>query len=237
MKRLKKAFNAKTRGIVLNTPLNPSGKVFANKELKLIADLCNEHDTLCFSDEIYEYILYDGAKHISIGSLPSMRDRTVTISGFSKTYSITGWRVGYAVSSTEITGAIKVHDFLTVSAPHPLQIACASALSLPDSYYEKLRSDYLKKRNYLLSSLESLGFRCTRPKGAYYIWSDFSEVDRRRDDIEFAKFLVEKVGVALVPGSSFFNQNGKGRKKVRFTFSKKTETLEKACENLNVLKS
>ena len=234
--KLKKAFNSKTRGIVLNTPLNPAGKVFEKKELKLIADLCNEYDTYCYSDEIYEYILYDDAKHVSIGSLPSMRERTVTISGFSKTYSVTGWRVGYAIASKEITKAIKkVHDFLTVGAPHPLQIACVAALSLPDSYYENLKSDYARKRDTLLGALESLGFCCVKPRGAYYIWSDFSQVDNRRDDVEFAKFLVEKIGVALVPGSSFFYGSGKGRKRVRFTFSKKMETLEKACRNINAL--
>ena len=234
--KLKKAFGPKTRGIVLNTPLNPVGKVFEKKELKLIADLCVEHDALCYSDEIYEYILYDGAKHLSIGSMPSMRDRTVTISGFSKTYSVTGWRVGYTIASREITSAIKkVHDFLTVGAPHPLQIACAKALAFPESYYENLRNEYARKREMLLDSLEALGFRCVKPSGAYYIWSDFSKVDKSRNDSEFATFLVEKIGVALVPGSSFYYRSTKGKKKVRFTFSKKMETLKKACHNLKAL--
>jgi L-glutamine---4-(methylsulfanyl)-2-oxobutanoate aminotransferase len=231
--KLKRVFSSKTRGIVLNTPLNPTGKVFEKKELRLIADLCNDYDAVCFSDEIYEYILYDGAEHMSIGSLPSMRDRTVTISGFSKTYSVTGWRVGYAIASAELMSAIKkVHDFVTVGAPHPLQIACAAALSLPDSYYDELRKEYNAKRNMLLQWLETIGFNCVRPRGAYYIWSDFEELDSKRDDVQFSRFLVEKVGVAVVPGSSFFYRSKKRNKKVRFTFSKRQKTLESACKKL-----
>lgn len=233
---LKRIFNSKTRGIVLNTPLNPTGKVFEKHELKLIADLCNDYDAVCFSDEIYEYILYDGAKHVSIGSFPSMRDRTVTISGFSKTYSVTGWRVGYSLASDTMTNAIKkVHDFVTVGAPHPLQIACARALSLPQSYYQKLRDDYDKKRLHLLSSLEEIGLRCIKPRGAYYIWSDFSEIDRKASDAEFALRLVKEIGVAAVPGSSFFYKSKKGKKKIRFTFSKKMKTINEACERLALL--
>ncbi|MHB8567154.1 MAG: pyridoxal phosphate-dependent aminotransferase [Nitrososphaerales archaeon] len=234
--KLKAQFNAKTKGIVLNTPMNPVGKVFDDKDLNLISDLCNDYDVTCFTDEIYEYILYDGAKHRSIAHLDSMKDRTVTITGFSKTYSITGWRVGYTIASDALTDGIKkVHDFLTVGAPHPLQIACVSALSLPDSYYEQLRRDYTKKRDMLFSSLESLGFHCLKPSGAYYIWSDFSELDQKSDDVDFARNLVKNVGVAAVPGSSFYNRSKLGNKKIRFTFSKKIETLESACERLEVL--
>lgn len=231
--KLKEVFNSKTRGLVLNSPLNPTGKVFSKNELELIADLCDDYDAVCFTDEIYEYILYGDAKHISIGSLPSMRDRTVTISGFSKTYSVTGWRVGYIIANAELTNAIKkVHDFVTVGAPHPLQIACAEALSLPQSYYVELQQDYDKKRRMLLDSLSSIGFDCVDPAGAYYIWSDFSQIDEKSDDLEFARNLVEKVGVAAVPGSSFYYKSTRGSKKIRFTFSKKMETLEKACERL-----
>ncbi len=230
--KLKKVFNTKTRGLILNTPNNPSGKVFSKSELKLIADLCNDYDAVCFTDEIYEYILYDGAEHISMASFPSMKDRTVTISGFSKTYSITGWRVGYAIAEEKMAEAIKkMHDFLTVGAPHPLQIACAKAVALPDSYYAKLRKDYQKKRDMLLSSLESFGFGCAKPSGAYYIWSDFSQIDKRSNDVEFATNLVKNAGVAGVPGSSFYSHN-LGRRKIRFTFSKKLETLKAACERL-----
>ena len=161
-----------------------------------------------------------------------MAERTVTISGFSKTYSVTGWRVGYAVADEKLADAIKkLHDFLTVGAPHPLQIACAGALSLPESYYGALKSDYQNKRDMLYSSLESFGFECFKPSGAYYIWCDFSKIDPKADDAQFAENLVRSVGVAGVPGSSFYN-SGSGRKKIRFTFSKKTETLEAACERL-----
>jgi L-glutamine---4-(methylsulfanyl)-2-oxobutanoate aminotransferase len=238
--RLKEVFNSKTRGLVLNSPLNPTGKVFTRQELNLIADLCDDYDAICFTDEIYEYILYGRAEHISIGSLPSMRDRTVTISGFSKTYSITGWRVGYVIANAELINAIKkVHDFVTVGAPHPLQIACAEALSFPESYYVQLRKDYDEKRKMLLKSLRSIGFDCVDPSGAYYIWSDFGEIDGKSDDLEFSRNLVEKVGVAVVPGSSFYYRSDHGSKKIRFTFSKKMETLEKACERLekNLLKT
>src|SRR5579875_3198432 len=185
--------------------------------------------------EIYEHILYDGATHLSIGSFSSMQDRTVTISGFSKTYSVTGWRVGYTIASEKLTNAIKkVHDFLPVGAPHPLQMACVKALSLPESYYESLRKDYERKRNLLLSSLEDIGFKCVKPRGAYYIWCDFSELDKTSNDVEFCMHLVEKARVAGVPGSSFFFLDGKvgGRKEIRFTFSKRIETLQAACERL-----
>jgi aspartate/methionine/tyrosine aminotransferase len=232
--KLKKSFNSKTRGLVLNTPNNPSGKVFTRKELKFLADLCCDYDAICFSDEIYEHILYDGYEHVSIGSLPSMRDRTITISGFSKTYSVTGWRVGYTVAEEKMSSAIKkIHDFLTVGAPHPLQIACAQALALPESYYETLRRDYQKKRDMLLSSLEKIGFGCVKPIGAYYIWCDYSELDSKSDDVKFATNLVKKSGVAGVPGSSFFGKkSNKGNKKIRFTFSKKSGTLEEATLRL-----
>ncbi len=172
--KLKRNFNSKTRGVILNTPNNPSGKVFSKQELELISDLCVDHDAVCFTDEIYEHILYDGSRHISIGSFPSMTERTVTISGFSKSYSVTGWRVGYAIADEKLADAIKkLHDFLTVGAPHPLQIACARALSLPESYYTELRKDYERKRDLLYSSLESFGIRCFKPSGAYYNWCDF----------------------------------------------------------------
>jgi aspartate/methionine/tyrosine aminotransferase len=228
--KLKKAFNSKTKGLVLNTPNNPTGKVFTRKELKFLSDLCNDYDAVCFTDEIYEHILYDNNQHVSIGSLPSMRDRTVTISGFSKTYSVTGWRVGYTIAEENLSEAIKkVHDFLTVGAPHPLQIACARALALPETYYQNLKKEYQTKRDLLLSSLERIGFRCVKPEGAYYIWCDYSEIDSRSDDVKFAANLVKKYGVAGVPGSSFFGRNSLGgKKRIRFTFSKKRETLEEA---------
>ncbi|MDH2901229.1 MAG: pyridoxal phosphate-dependent aminotransferase [archaeon] len=232
--KLKRAFNAKTRGLVVNTPNNPTGKIYTKKELKFLADLCNDYDAICFTDEIYEHILYDGNEHISIGSLSSMRNRTVTISGFSKTYSVTGWRVGYTVAEEKLSDAIKkVHDFLTVGAPHPLQIACAQALALPETYYRNLRQEYQSKRDLLFSSLERIGFRCIKPKGAYYIWCDYSGIDSHSDDLMFATNLVKKNGVAGVPGSSFYGRNSSsGNKRIRFTFSKKIGTLEEACLRL-----
>ena len=233
----KKQFNSNTRGIVINTPMNPTGKVFNEKELSLIADLCNDYDVTCFTDEIYEYIVYDDARHMSIGSLDSMRNRTVTITGFSKTFSITGWRVGYTVAAKPLTEAIKkVHDFLTVGAPHPLQIACVEALKLPDSYYAQLKAEYTRKRNMLLSELEKIGFKCTKPSGAYFIWSDYSEIDSQLNDDDFTRNLVKNIGVAAVPGSSFYSDIDREEiRKVRFTFSKKMETLQAACQRLEAL--
>jgi aminotransferase len=228
------AFNKKTKMLILNTPNNPSGKVFTKDEMKLIADLCVDHDVIAVTDEIYEYILYDGKKHISIGSLDEMRDRTITISGFSKTYSVTGWRIGYAIAEKNLTSGIrKVHDFLTVGAPAPLQHACVSALRMPDSYYSDLARMYDGKRRLLHKALNDAGLKCRMPDGAYYILADIPE-DAGMDDMEFAKYLVSEVGVASVPGSSFYKSEA-GRHKLRFTFSKKEETLLEAARRLGNL--
>jgi aspartate/methionine/tyrosine aminotransferase len=235
--KLKEVFSSpKTRGIIVSSPNNPTGKVFSRKELNFIADLCNDHDVVCFTDEIYEHIIYDDFEHVSMASLPSMHDRTVTISGFSKTFSVTGWRVGYTIADSHLSNAIKkVHDFLTVGAPHPLQIACARALALPDSYYQELAKEYEKRRNILLSSLESIGFRCVKPHGAYYIWCDFSELNSDASDVVFAEELVRRARVAGVPGSSFFSTGStRGNKRIRFTFSKKIETLKEAAKRLEM---
>ncbi len=233
--KLKGFFSSpETKGIVISTPNNPTGKVFSKEELNLIADLCVDHDVVCFTDEIYEHIIYDGHEHVSTASLSRMQDRTVTISGFSKTYSVTGWRVGYTIADEKISNAIKrIHDFLIVGAPHPLQIACAAALGLPESYYSELKNDYQKKRDKLLTSLELIGFRCIKPSGAYYIWCDFSELNNDAKDVEFAKELAKSSGVAGVPGSSFFETgSNSGDKRIRFTFSKKMETLDEASRRL-----
>ncbi|MCZ7355689.1 MAG: aminotransferase class I/II-fold pyridoxal phosphate-dependent enzyme [Candidatus Methanoperedens sp.] len=228
------AFNKKTRALILNTPNNPCGKVFSKDELSLIADLCEEHDVIAVTDEIYEYILYDGRKHISIGSLDKMKDRTITISGFSKTYSVTGWRIGYALAEKTLTSAIrKVHDFLTVGAPAPLQHACVTALQFPDSYYEELARMYDGKRMLLYKALIKSGFKCKLPEGAYYILADIPEC-AGMDDMAFAKYLVSEVGVAAVPGSSFYRSET-GKHKLRFTFSKKDETLMEAARRLEDL--
>ncbi len=229
---LKAAFSKKTRVVVINTPNNPTGKVFTMAELRMIADLCIDYDAIALCDEIYEHILYDGRKHVSMGSLPDMRDRTVTLGSFSKTYSVTGWRVGYALATKELTTPIrKIHDFLTVGAPAPLQQACAAALRMDDSYYQGLAEEYDGKRKLLYKGLKNAGFKCELPEGAYYILTDIS--DFGMPDIEFARNLIEKVGVAAVPGSSFY-RNG-GHNKLRFTFSKKDSTLEEACRRLNKL--
>jgi aspartate/methionine/tyrosine aminotransferase len=231
---LTSVFNNKTRALILNTPNNPCGKVFTKDELKLIADLCSDHNVIAVTDEIYEYILYDGRKHISIGSLDEMMDRTITISGLSKTYSVTGWRIGYALAEKKLTSAIrKVHDFLTVGAPAPLQHACVTALKFPDSYYQGLAKMYDRKRKFLYSALLKAGFTCELPEGAYYILADIPE-DAGMDDLEFAGYLVREVGVAAVPGSSFF-MSEKGKRKLRFTFSKKDETLIEAANRLEDL--
>jgi len=236
-KELRRAFDKHTKAIILNTPNNPTGKVFTRAELELIRDLCLEFNVLAITDEIYEHILYDGTHHISMASLDGMRDRTVTINGMSKTYSVTGWRVGWAVAPEKITNAIrKVHDFLTVGAPAPLQEAGAAALSLPPEYYLKLAEGYRVRRDQLVPALTVAGFRCFQPRGAYYVMTDISKFGYK-DDVSFAKDLVQDVGVACVPGSSFYRDPRDGAKQVRFAFCKKPETLDEAARRLAKLRS
>jgi aspartate/methionine/tyrosine aminotransferase len=231
-RELRRAFDKHTKAIILNTPNNPTGKVFTRAELELIRDLCVEFDVLAITDEIYEHILYDGTRHISMASLDGMRERTVTINGMSKTYSVTGWRVGWAVAPEQITNAIrKVHDFLTVGAPAPLQEAGAVALSLPPEYYSKLAEGYRVRRDHLMPALTAAGFTCFRPRGAYYVMTDISAFGSS-DDVAFAKYLVHEIGVATVPGSSFYRDPRDGAKQVRFAFCKKPETLDEAARRL-----
>ncbi|MFA4876081.1 MAG: aminotransferase class I/II-fold pyridoxal phosphate-dependent enzyme [Methanoregula sp.] len=228
----KKAISRKTRALILNTPNNPTGKIFSKSELSFIRDLCVDHNLVALTDEIYEHIVYDGKKHISLGSLDGMEDRTVTIGSFSKTYSVTGWRVGYALADADLTSRIrKIHDFLTVGAPAPLQQAAVAALSLPESYYRGLAVEYDRKRHILYNGLKKAGFSCELPEGAYYIFTDIAGFGK--NDVEFARYLVEKIGVAAVPGSSFYHTGGET--KLRFTFSKKDETLHEACSRLENL--
>ena len=235
-KELRRAFDNHTKAIILNTPNNPTGKVFTRAELELIRDLCVKFDVLAITDEIYEHILYDGTQHISMVSLDGMRDRTVTINGMSKTYSVTGWRVGWAVAPEKITNAIrKVHDFLTVGAPAPLQEAGAAALSLPPEYYAKLAEGYRVRRDQLIPALTSAGFRCFLPRGAYYVMTDISTFGFK-DDVSFAKYLVQDIGVACVPGSSFYRDPKDGAKQVRFAFCKKPQTLDEASSKLGKLR-
>jgi aspartate/methionine/tyrosine aminotransferase len=231
------AFNARTRAIVVNTPNNPTGKVFSRPELEQIAALCRKWDAIAVTDEIYEHILYDGAEHVSMASLDGMRERTVTVSGLSKTWSVTGWRVGWCLAPPDLTGAIrKVHDFLTVGAPAPLQEAAAVALAMPAEYYGKLADSYRERREYLVPVLERAGFKPFRPRGAYYVMTDISDFGFP-DDVSFARWLVAEVGVAAVPGSSFYSDPAAGSQRLRFHFARKRETLEAAAERLTSLRS
>jgi aminotransferase len=235
-RELARTFNNKTKAIVINTPNNPTGKVFSREELQFIADLCLKWGVVAVTDEIYEHILYDGARHVSIASLPGMRDQTITINSISKTYSLTGWRVGWAVASAKLTGSIrKVHDFLTVGAAHPLQEAAAVGLGMESSYYQTLAEEYRERKDFLLKVLEDVGFRVYRPNGAYYIMTDVAHFGFR-DDVECAFYLVEKIGVATVPGSCFYSHPERGKTKVRFAFPKRMETLQQAAEKLKKFK-
>lgn len=233
---LRAAFTSQTRAIIITTPHNPTGKVFSRSELELIRDLCVEHNAIAITDEIYEHILYDGAEHISIATLDDMRDRTVTINSLSKTYSVTGWRVGWAIAAPELTDAIrKVHDFLTVGAAAPLQAAGIAALSLPRAYYDDLTEKYTERRNLLLAALREAGFRAYTPRGAYYIITDISGLNIG-DDRTFARHMVREIGIGAVPGSSFYRHPEYGAHQIRFTFCKKIETLERAVQNLEKFK-
>jgi aminotransferase len=245
---LRAAFSEKTKAIIICNPNNPTGKVFSREELEFIADLCKEFDAICFTDEIYEHIIYkgkreagqltvDNPKHISMAQLDGMRERTVVVNSLSKTYSVTGWRVGYCIAPPDITGAIrKVHDFLTVGAANPLQHAGAYALSLPESYYAELQKEYQRKRDFIVPVLQQAGLKCDLPEGAYYVMTDISDFGFA-DDVEFTKFLIREIGVAVVPGSSFYKDKNLGSQKVRFCFCKKDETLEAAAERLQKLKA
>ncbi len=236
---LRAAFTEKTRAIIINTPHNPTGKVFTREELGIIADLCIEHDVLALTDEIYEHIWYrDPVRpngHISIATLDGMRDRTVTINSLSKTYSVTGWRVGFAIASPDLINGIRqVHDFLTVGAAAPLQEAGVYALSLPVSYYEKLQHEYQRRRDYLLGVLEEAGFKCYKPDGAYYIMTDITDFGFE-NDVKFTQHLISDIGVAVVPGSSFYRRRELGSQQVRFCYCKRDETLQSAAERLQKL--
>ncbi len=259
---LRNAFNQKTKAIILCNPNNPTGKVFSRDEMEFIADLCKEFDALAFTDEIYEHIIYDerqkakgkkqnelsedrlttdnrqpAATHISMAQLDGMRERTIVVNSLSKTYSVTGWRVGYCIAPPDITSAIrKVHDFLTVGAAHPLQIAGTYALSLPESYYIDLQKEYQAKRDFIVPILQNAGFKCDFPDGAYYVMTDVSDFGFKTD-VEFTKFLIREIGVAVVPGSSFYHDKSLGKNQVRFCFCKKDETLQAAAERLQKLKS
>lgn len=239
---LSRAFNSRTKAIIINTPNNPTGKIFSREELQFIANLCQKWDVVAITDEIYEHILYEQEEHVSLAALPGMKERTITINAISKTYSATGWRVGWAIASSPLTGAIrKVHDFLTVGAPHPLQEAAAVALNLPDKYYDDLAADYAGRREFLVQELFKTGFKCWKPYGAYYVMTDFSSVKLSRglsvqDDTEFARWLVQEIGIAAVPGSSFYREPSFGKTKLRFSFGRKMKVLKEAAKRLKKLR-
>lgn len=240
--QLRAAFNEKTKAIIICNPNNPTGKVFTRDEMEFIADLCKEFDVLCFTDEIYEHIIYDidendPLSHVCMANLPGMRERTVVVNSLSKTYSVTGWRVGYCIAPPDITSAIrKVHDFLTVGAANPLQHAGAYAMGLPPAYYDELQTEYQRKRDLLVPALRDAGFKCDLPEGAYYVMADISAFGFA-NDIEFTRHLIQNIGVAVVPGSSFYRNPAMGSQIVRFCFCKRDETLEAAVERLGKLKA
>jgi aminotransferase len=232
---LRAAFSPRTKAIILNSPGNPTGRVFSREELIYIAELCQEFDSLVITDEIYEHIIYDGAKHIPMMTLPGMRNRTILVNSMSKTYSVTGWRVGWVLAAPDLTESIrKVHDFLTVGAAAPLQQAGAVALAFPDEYYACLARDYQARRDTMLDILKGAGFNCFHPLGAYYVMADISGFGFA-DDVQCVRHFIEKHGVAAVPGSSFFSDPGSGATLIRFCFCKKYETLKEAGERLSEL--
>jgi aminotransferase len=232
---LRRAFGSRTRAIVVNTPHNPTGKVFSRPELELIAELCIEHGAIAITDEIYEHLVYRG-EHVSIATLQDMADRTITISGASKTFSVTGWRVGWLIAPASLTAGIrKVHDFLTVGAAHPLQIAVASALELPPSFYVELLGDYRERRDAMVTGLQECGFEAAAPAGAYYVMAGIGALGFG-DDTAAARHLIEAVAVATVPGSSFFHNPRQGRGHLRFSFPKRIETIERGVQALRALR-
>ena len=232
---LRAAVTPRTRAIVVNSPHNPTGKVFTRAELELIADLCREHDLIAFSDDIYQHLVYEG-EHIPIATLPGMPERTVSIDSMSKTYSVTGWRIGWVIASPELTvGVRRVHDFLTVGAAAPLQQAAVAGLTMADAYYDELLAGYRERRDLLLPALAAAGFRAPPPAGAYYVMTDIRDVTDE-DDVTFARRLIADPGVAAVPGSSFFSRPELGRTKLRFAFPKRLETLRAAADRLATLR-
>jgi aspartate/methionine/tyrosine aminotransferase len=229
--QLRAAFGPRTRAVVVNNPHNPTGKVFRRDELETIAELCIAHDAIAITDEIYEHIVYEG-DYLPLATLPGMAERTVAVNSLSKTYSVTGWRVGWVIAPPALTGAIrKVHDFLTVGAAAPLQAAGVAAMNLPDAYYQELANGYRERRDLLVITLEEAGFRVFAPAGAYYVMTDIGALTDE-DDVTFARRLTAERGVAPVPGSSFYSQPELGRTKVRFAFPKRLETLNEAAARL-----
>ena len=233
---LRRAFTARTKMIVVNTPSNPSGKVYTREDLSLIAELCQQHDALALTDEIYEYILYDGQKHLSLATLPGMADRTITLSGFSKTYAMTGWRLGYAVARRELAAKMALlNDLLSICAPSPLQYGVAAAFDLPPSYYAKMQADYQVKRDMTVAACREAGMEPFVPQGAYYMLVDVARLGFA-DDQEAARVILDRAGVSVVPGSSFYADPADGRSQIRICWAKKMPDLEEACRRLKALR-
>lgn len=235
---LRRAFTSRTRAVLINTPHNPTGRVFTRAELTLIADLCQRHNAIAISDEVYERLVYEGS-HLRIATLPGMADRTITLSSLGKTFSLTGWKVGWAIAPSELSKAVRAaHQFLTFAVNTPMQHAAVAALNSPPSYYTQLLADYRRKRDLLASALESLGFGLRRPQGSYFIYADHTSVSRPcglADDVAFCKWLTANIGVAAIPPTAFYANAEHGRPLVRFAFCKKDETLHSAIERLKRL--
>ena len=234
--QLAAAFSPRTKMVVLNTPANPSGKVFAKEELDHLAALCRKHDALCVTDEIYEYILYDGRRHLSLGAFPGMEDRTITISGFSKTYAMTGWRLGYVVARRALASQMALlNDLINVCAPSPLQHGVVAAFDLPPGYYDRMVVDYARKRDMTAEACRAAGMEPFVPQGSYYMLADVSRLGVK-DDYDAARVLLEQAGIAVIPGSSFYADPADGRMQIRLCYAKKMPDLEEACRRLRAFK-
>lgn len=234
--KIANAITTRTQAIVLNTPHNPTGRVFDGEEMNGLVHLIEQHDLALITDEIYDRILYDGRRHVPPGSMEALRERTITVGGMSKTFAITGWRLGYVITPTSAAAAVRrVHDYTTICAPTPLQAAAVAAMELPESYYTAMTRDYHRRRDVMMSSLEEHGFVAIMPEGAYYTMADFSQLDIPQatwSDMDFALWMTKEIGVAVVPGSRFFTEAGHGDTTVRFAFPKRIETLEEASERM-----
>jgi aminotransferase len=239
--RLAAAITPRTRALLLNTPHNPTGRVFDAEEIAAVVDVVTEHDLVLITDEIYDRILYDGRQHICPGSLDPLKDRTITVSGLSKTFAITGWRLGYVVAPTHLSAAVRpVHDFLTVCAPTPLQAAAITALDLPQDYYARMLADYHQRRDLIMAILDEIGFSAPRPEGAYYVLAHYGQLpvaQAQWDSLSFAEWMVAEIGVAVVPGTVFYSEPGRGDRSVRFAFPKKLTTLQAARERMESLRA
>ena len=237
---LARAFNSRTRAIIVNTPHNPTGKVYSREELELIADLCRKHNVVAVTDEVYEHILYDGIAHTRLATLPGMAERTLTISSLGKTFSVTGWKIGWAIGPADlVNGVNRAHQFITFAVAAPLQAAAATALSLPSKFFEDLQLSYQSKRDRMIRILQQAGFKVLKPQGSYFIMADWRGVApaRVKDDVQFARWLTTEVGVACIPPSAFYRESDKdlGRYLARFAICKKDETLAAAAERLSRL--